>query len=94
MIYISYNLSSPHFNLLRVTSRCFSWSSVSDNLFFSSSSFLALLSLSFFRLVVSLSFLCYSISEALFALSFYFLIEHLMLLFVHAKAALAYGRNF
>ena len=40
--------------------------------------------------MLSLSFLCYSISEALFALSFSFLRERLMLLFVHSKAALAY----
>ena len=88
------NFSSPRFNLLRVARRCFSWSSVSDDLFFSSCSFLVLLlSLSFSHVIVSLSFLCSSISEALFALSFSFLSERLMLLFVHAKAALAYSRN-
>ena len=53
-----------------------------------------LLSLSFSRLILSLSFLCSSLSEALFALSFPFLSEHFFgLFFVHAKAALAYSRN-
>ena len=33
----SNSLSSPRFNLLRVARRCFSWSSVSDDLFFTSS---------------------------------------------------------
>ena len=94
MIYISYNFSSPHFNLLRVARRCFWWSSVSDDFFFSSCSFLVLLlALSFSRLIVSFSFLCSSISEALFTLGFSFLSERLMLFFVHAKAALAYSRN-
>ena len=82
---------SPRFNLLRVARRCFSWSSVSDDLFFSSCSFLVLLlALSFSRLILSLSILCSSVSEALFALSFSFLSERL---FFHAKAALAYSRN-
>ena len=94
MIYISYTFSFPCFNLLRVARRCFSWSYVSDDLLFSSCSFLVLLlSPSFSRLIVSLSFLCSSISEALFALSFSFLSEYLLLLFVHANAALAYSRN-
>ena len=94
MIYISYYFSSPSFNFLGVARRCFLWSSVSDDLFFSSCSFLVLLlSLSFSRLIISLSFLCSFISEALFALSFSFLSERLKLLFIHKKAVLAYSRN-
>ena len=69
------SLSSPNFNLLRVARRCFSWFSI----------------FSFSRLIFSLSFLCSSVSEALFALSFSFLSE--CFFFVHAKAALAYSRN-
>ena len=70
---------------------CFSWSSVSDDLFFSFCSCLVLLlALSFSCLILSLSFLCSSVTEALFALSFSFLSERFF--FVHAKAALAeYG---
>ena len=70
----------------------FSWSSVSDDLFFSSCSFLVLLlALSFSRLILSLSFFCSSVSEALFALSFSFLSEYFFrLLLCPAKAALAY----
>ena len=49
-----------------------------------------LLALSFSCLILSLSFLYSSVSEALFALNFSFLSE---LFFVHAKAALAYSRN-
>ena len=41
--------------------------------------------------ILSLSFLCSSVSEALFALSFSFLSERFF--FVHAKAALARSRN-
>ena len=41
---------------------------------------------------ISLSFLCSSVSEALFALRFSFLSE-CVLFFVHAKAALARSRN-
>ena len=33
--FLSNSFSSPRFNLLRVARRCFSWSSVSDDLFFS-----------------------------------------------------------
>ena len=33
--FLSNSFSSPCFNLLRVARRCFSWSSVSDDLFFS-----------------------------------------------------------
>ena len=89
-----FSLSSPLFNLLRVDRSCFSWSSVSDDLFYSSCSFLVLLpALSFSRLILSLSFLCSSVSEALFALSFSFLSERCLFVFVHAKAALAYSRN-
>ena len=35
--FLSNSLSSPRFNLLRVARRCFSWSSVYDDLFFPSS---------------------------------------------------------
>ena len=62
-------------------------------LYFPSCSFLVLLSLSLSSLVLSLSFLCSSVSEALFALSFSFLSEFFFFFgfyFVHAKAALAY----
>ena len=34
--FLSNSFSSPRFNLLRVAKRCFLWSSVSDDLFFSS----------------------------------------------------------
>ena len=54
------SLTSPHFNILRVARRCFSCFS-----FFS-----------FSRLILSLSFLCSSVSEALFVLSFSCLSEH------------------
>ena len=40
--FLSNSFSSPHFKLLRVARRCFSWSSVSDDLFFSSCNFLVL----------------------------------------------------
>ena len=94
MIYTSYKFSSPHFNILRMARHYFSWSSVSDDLFLSSCSFLVLLlALSFSRLVLSISFLCSSVSEARFALCFSFLSECLLLFFVHAKAVLAYSRN-
>ena len=74
--FLSNSLSSPRFNLLRVARCCFSWSCVSDDLYFSSGSCLVLLlALSFSRLILSLSFLCSSVSEALFALSFSFLNE-------------------
>ena len=73
--FLSNSLSSPHFNLLRVAWIYFSWFSV----------FL------FPRLILSLSFLCSSVSDALFALSFSFLSERFF--FVHAKSALVYIRN-
>ena len=73
--FLSNSLLSPRFNLLRVARICFSWSSV----------FL------FSRLILSLSFLCYSVCDALFALSFSFLSERFF--FVHAKSAVAYSRN-
>ena len=58
MIYISYNFSSPRFNLVAVVRCCFLWSSVSNDFFFSSCSFLVLLlALSFSRLILTLSFL-------------------------------------
>ena len=77
---LSISFSSPHLNLLRVARRCFSWSSVSDDLLFSSCSFffVLLLALSFSRPILSLSFLCSSVSEALFALTFSFLIERVL----------------
>ena len=60
--FLSNSFSSPHFNLLGVARRCFSWSSVSDNLFFSSCNFLViLLALSFLRPILSHSFLCSSV---------------------------------
>ena len=87
-----FNFSSPRFNILRVARHCSSWSFVSDDLIFSSCSFLVLLSLSFSSLILSLSSLCFSVSEALFALSFSFLSERFFFgfYFVLAKAALAY----
>ena len=73
---LSNSFSSPRFNLLRVARRCFLWSSLSDGHFFSSCNFLViLLVLSFSRTILSLSFLCSSVSQALFALSFPFLSE-------------------
>ena len=48
-------------------------------------------SVSFSRLILSLSFLCSTVYEALFALSFSFLSERFSS--VHAKAALAYSQN-
>ena len=68
---LSNSLSSSRFYLLRVGKRCYSWFSV----------FL------FSHLILSISFLCSSITEALFALSFSFLSD--CFFFVHAKAALA-----
>ena len=60
---LSNSFSSPRFNFLRMASRSFSWSSVSDDLFFSSCSFwVLLLALSFARLIRSLSLLCSSVS--------------------------------
>ena len=80
--------TSPRFNLLRVARRCFSYSSVSGDLFFPLS---LLLALSFSRLILSLSFLCSSFFEAQFTLSFLYLSERFF--FVHDKAALARSRN-
>ena len=83
--------TSPRFNLLRVARRCFSQSSVSSgDLFFP---LVLLLALSFSRLILSLSFLCSSVSEVLLALSFSFLSERFFFsfFFVHAKA-LAYRK--
>ena len=66
--FLSNSFSSPRFNFLRVARRCFSWSSVSDDLFYSSCNFFViLLVLSFSRPILSLSILCSSVSEALFA---------------------------
>ena len=69
------SFSSHRFNIFRVASRCFSWSSVSDDLLFPSCSFFVLLALSCSRLILILSFLCSSVSETLFALSLSFLSE-------------------
>ena len=63
--FFSNSFSSPRFNLLRVARRCFSWSSASGDPFFP---LILLLALSFSRLILSLSFLCSSVSVALFAL--------------------------
>ena len=53
-----------------------------------------LLALSFSCLILSLSFLCSSVSEALFALSYSFLSELVLFFgfFVHARATLTYSR--
>ena len=81
--FLSNSFASPHFNLLRVVRRCFSWSSLSDDLFISSYRFFVLLlALSFSRLILTLSFPCSSVSEALFALSFSFLSERMFLAMV------------
>ena len=81
--FLSNSISSPRFNLLRVARCCFSWSSVSDDLFFSSCSFLVLLlALSFSCVILSLTFLCSSVSETLFALSFSFLSERCLLFYL------------
>ena len=69
--FLSNSFSSPRFNLLRVVRRCFSWSSVSDDLFFPLVVFVLLLVQSFSCLIFSLSFLCSSVSEARFALSLF-----------------------
>ena len=69
------NAGGSQNNLLRVARCCFTWFSI----------------FSFSRLIVSLSFLCSSVSEALFALSFSFLSERFF--FIDAKATLAYSRN-
>ena len=70
------SLSSSRFNLLRVARRCFSWFSI----------------FTFSRLILSPSFLCSSVSDALFALSFLCLSERFF--FIHAKAVLAYVTGF
>ena len=54
--FLSNSLSSPRFNLLRVARRCFSWSSFSDDLFFSSCNFLVILFVQSFH-VLSLAIL-------------------------------------
>ena len=52
--FLSNSFSSPRLTLLRVARHCFWWSSVSDDLFFSSRTFLViLLALSFSRLILS-----------------------------------------
>ena len=64
------SLLSSHFNLLGVARCCFSWFSI----------------FTFSRLILSLSFICSSVSDALFAISLSFLSERFF--FVHAKRAL------
>ena len=53
LIFLSSSFSSPCFNLLREAKRCFSWSSVSDDLFFSSCSFWFSFLLYLFRVLSS-----------------------------------------
>ena len=67
------SLSSPCFYVLRVAKCCFSWFSI--------------YSFSYSFLIISHSFLCSSVSEALFALSFSFFLSERFFL-AHAKAAL------
>ena len=72
-VFVSDNLLQSKFSLqlifitslqfLRVTRRCFSWSSVSDDLFFSSCNFLVILLVLLFR-VLSSAFL-YSVLQSL-----------------------------
>ena len=58
---LSNSFSSSCFNLLRVARRCFSWSSLSDDLFFSVVVFWFSFLMYFFpHLILSLSFLCSS----------------------------------
>ena len=84
MIYVSYNFSSPRFNLVREVRCCFSWSSISDYHFFSTNSFWFSFLLYLFHVLSSAL-----VSEALFALIVSFLSERLCLFFFLAKAALA-----
>ena len=73
--FLSNSFLSPRFNLLRVARCCFLWSSVSDDLFFSSCNFLLSFLLYLFR-VLSSAFLSFVLqSLKLFALSFPFLSE-------------------
>ena len=80
--------TSPHFNLLRVARCCFSYSSVSGDLFFP---LVLLLALSFSCL--SSAFLSSVLQSLLLALSFSFLSERFFFsfFFIHAKA-LAYRK--
>ena len=94
--FLSNSLSWHHFNLLGVARRCFLWSSVSVDLLFSSCSFwVILLALSYSRPILSLSFICSSVSDALFALSFSFKVNIFFFgfFFIHAKTTLAYSRE-
>ena len=96
--FLSNSFSSPCFNLLRVARRCFLWFLFLTTFSFPLVVFLVLLlALSFSHLILSLSFLCSSVSESLFALSFSFLSERLLFFFgfffIYAKAAQAYSRN-
>ena len=79
---LPHSFSSLRFNV-GVARRCFSWSSVSDDFYFRLVFFLViLLALSFSCLILSISFLCSSVSEALFALSFSFLSERFFFVMV------------
>ena len=71
--FLSNSFSSPRFNLLRVARRCFSWSSVSDTLFFSSYSFFCSPTCSIFFASYPQPF--FPLFFSLFALSFSFLSE-------------------
>ena len=76
--FLSNSFSSPRFNLLRVARCCFR-----GLLFLTTFSFhLVVVVFSFllclFGVLSCLSLLCFSVSEALFALSFSFLSEHLL----------------
>ena len=92
--FLSNSFSSPRFNLLRVARHSFWWSSVSDDLFFSSCTFLFSFLLYLFRSYPRPFFPLFFSLEALFALSFSFLSERFFgFFFVHSKAALQYSRN-
>ena len=70
---------------------CFSWSSVSDDLVFSSCIFLFSFFLFLFR-VLSSAFLSSVLPSLKLCLLKFLISEHLMLLVIHAKAAVAYSR--
>ena len=77
---LGFSSTSPRFNLLRVDSNLLRVDSVVFYFHFRVLSS-----------ILSLSFLCSSVSEALFTLSFSYLSE--LFFFVHDKAALALSRN-
>ena len=82
--FLSNSFSSLRFNLLRVARRCFSWFYVSDDLFFSSSGYLVLLSCSIFFASYPQPFFPPFFSLCSVCLSFSFLSER----FHHAKSQL------